>query len=299
MPIAVSQSSEDSNQPSEQGPLVRIMSWNIQKFAIPEGRWPGLVRLITQEKPDILCLQETHRWDHNGYALAKQAAEDLGMEVRVGRTANTAIAYRPKPGLSLEGFDAGRVKEVSRGYSAGRFAVADLPAPLVVISAHVSPYSVQQGLIDVQPLVTRARRHGGLGLIAGDFNHPPLDDPPPDFAALQPHLRMIRGVPEDPLCPWEGPWRPNTRVAEQLLAGEMVDAAAFIADRDGRPELRAPTGVYGQMRVDRFEAVLALRRALKSYNRIDPKCHSDHYGIVLELDLHPKNIDWHLLGEFH
>jgi|GEM_PF-6106565 len=291
-------------------PQLKILSWNQQYDAIPAGRWPYMVQRIHELKPDILCLQECRGW-LTDKSMAEQAARDLGMEIRLGwaprqgmDAGGTAIAWRP--GLELTHF-AGYRLGLTRGMAQGVFHIPGLPVPLTVISAHVANVP-EQALADVGILIDRARRYGGLGVIAGDINFPGKGDPPPpDVRRLQPHLRLYRFKPTNLDTPWEGDWVPNEDVAQRFIIGEMVDVAAYLADITGDGSYRAPTGVFGEMRVDQIHVVRALQGTIAGYGRVDPRhpaapggLVSDHWGVWCDLDLNRlSGADLALLQEYH
>lgn len=279
---------------------LRVASLNMSYGAVQEGRWPGLARLVRKVRPDILALQECRGWVMDGYRMARQAAEVLGMEIRVGRcpqgrspeeTGETAIAWRPE--LELAAFED-HVFDVSRGYSLGVFRVPgdDLVA---VASVHASPYSREQALIDSLPMAARVRRWGGIGIAAGDFNQPGLHQPPPDWSQLMPYNRANRGIPADPLEPWNGPWGVDLTLALRMRAAEMIDVAAHLALVRQDKRLLAATG-RGQMRVDHIYVVRALAPGILDYGLVDTQGLSDHALIWTDLDL--EKVDRSQLQEY-
>ncbi|MFE2729457.1 hypothetical protein, partial [Kitasatospora sp. NPDC059327] len=181
------------------------MSQNIQ-YGADAGRWAGLVELVREVGPQLLLLQEA---DHLAApAAAGAAAEALGMELVVAPSRNLPVAVAWDPAqLRIEDVETRYTGEMHHGYAAARIApwglAAGLPAPLVAISAHLIPYSAQAAAVEAQILAARVHRHGGIGLIGGDINHPTATDPEPDWETVRPYNRSARcRRRERPGDPW-------------------------------------------------------------------------------------------------
>ncbi|RCG20082.1 hypothetical protein DQ384_37620 [Sphaerisporangium album] len=260
--------------------LLRIMSQNVQLGAHRDGRWVRLAQIIREHDPSILLLQECMGWLDNDMRQVIAAEKDLGMRVWVGfsRTkSHTVVAHAPE--LPVAGFESNPYT-LMQGYSAARFALPGLPVPLVVISAHLTAYSVEGAAEEAQLLAARAYRYDGLGVLGGDLNCCPVGDPEPEWEGVPPYNRMNRCLPRS--SPDE-PWRANTIVGGKLAAGGMIDVAAYLADRRGDVSLRAATGLGG-VRVDQFHVTPALKAAIVDYRRVDVGEASDHWGVVMDLD---------------
>jgi endonuclease/exonuclease/phosphatase family metal-dependent hydrolase len=266
--------------------MLTVMSQNAQHRASAEGRWSGLVDIIRGVAPQVLLLQEVD-WLADPDE-AKSAAQALGMSLVVApsRNLNTAVAWDPEYLELLDTETRYSASEMHHGYCAPRFKplglAVDLPAPLVVLSTHLTPYSAQGAAQEAQLLCTRAYRYGGFALIVGDINHAPLGDDEPDWSLVQPYNRTSR-------CRRRGsendPWKGNRIVGQTFRDAEFTDVAAYIADLRGEPGLRQPTGKAGLLRVDQAHVTPGLVPALTDYWRVDPGPHSDHYGIAFALDL--------------
>ncbi|RCG19060.1 hypothetical protein DQ384_38700 [Sphaerisporangium album] len=259
--------------------LLKIMSQNIRHGAHLDGRWPRLAEIIRGQKPSILLLQECQGWLDNDMRQVIAAERDLGMRVWVGysRTrAYTVVAHVPVPVVAFES----NPYTLMQGYGAARFAFPGLPVPLVVISTHLTAYSVEAAAAEAQLLAARAYRYDGLGVLGGDLNCCPVGDPEPDWELVQPYNRMNRCLPR---ASAKEPWRANTIVGDKLAAAEMIDVAAHLADLRGDASLRAATGT-GLVRVDQFHVTPALKDAIVDYYPVDPDGASDHSGIVTVLD---------------
>ncbi|KPI02975.1 Endonuclease/exonuclease/phosphatase [Actinobacteria bacterium OK074] len=262
-----------------------VMSQNVQYGADKDGRWDGIIPEIRSVEPQLLLLQEVD-WLADP-AAARAAGDALGMEVRVApsRTLNTAVAWNPAA-LELLDIETKYSRELHHGYCAARFRPLGLarewPEPLVAISTHLTPYSAQAAAQEVQLLIARAYRHGGIALLGGDINHMPLGDDEIDWTRVKPYNRTSRcHRREHPTDPWRG----NRVVGQTLRDGEFTDVAAYLADRRSDPSLRGATGKHGLLRVDQVHVTPALVPAVKDYWCVDPGPHSDHRGVVAVLDL--------------
>lgn len=261
------------------------MSLNVQLGANVDGRWDAQVDLIHEVEPDFLLLQEVD-WlaDPNE---AKAARDALGMDLFVApsRQLNTAVAWKPQA-LEKVGTDTRySATDLHHGYALVQFKPLGLaqewPVPFVVISAHLTPFSVEAAGPEAQLVVNRAYRYGGIGLVGGDINHLPLDDPEPDWSLVQSHNRA--GRCHRRTHPGE-PWRGNRLVGEVFRDGEMTDVAGHLADLQQDPFLRQPTAVAGHIRVDQFHVTPALVPALVDYRLVDTGDGSDHDGVVATVD---------------
>lgn len=221
--------------------MLTVMSQNVQYGADREGRWDGIVKNIRDISPQIVLLQEVDFL--NTPEAARAAEEHLGMRLAVApsRNLNTAVAWNPDC-LELIGVETKLNQDFHHGYCAPRFMPLDLkrelPAPLVVISAHLTPYSADAAALEAQMLCARAYRYGGIGMVAGDINHMPLGDPEIDWTLVQPYNRTSRchrrKTPDEP-------WAGNRVVGETFRDGEFTDVAAYLADLRADPTLRAET----------------------------------------------------------
>lgn len=262
---------------------LRIVSQNVEHGAAAQNRWPGMVAAITELRPQLVMLQEVD-WLTNGPAV--RAAEwDLGLRLIVAKSLHmpTAIAWDPDR-LSLREHHIDTQHNTWHGFCLATFDVTgtDLPVPLVAISAHLTPYSAAAAAIEAQIIGSRAYRYDGLGVIAGDINHPPLGDPEPDWTLIQPYNRMARCLP---IASPDEPWRANTIVGQTLYSGGFTDVAAHMADRNHDPTLREPTGKHGGLRVDQIHVTPALRPAIAGAFRRDTTAFTDHHLVGADLDL--------------
>ncbi len=255
-----------------------MMSFNIQTGG--GERWPRLLKAIRDVGPDVLALQECRGWLDNDARQLADVEHDLGMR---GLIAPSRSGFHTvlmiKPAVRWTGWEVTYAGELLHGFGAAKLEVAGLTLPLVAISTHLTPYSAAAAAAEAQILIARAYRHGGVGVILGDINHCPLSDPEPPWERIPPYNRSSRTLPGP-----DGSPRANTIVGEVLRAGGMTDVAGYLAESRGEASLRRPTGA-GLVRVDQIHVTPALLPAVTDYWLVDPHDASDHWGMVVTLDL--------------
>lgn len=268
--------------------MLTVMSLNLLMGG--EERLPGLVDLVRDRAPDVLMLQEANGWADPGDQRLRDLEQDLGMR---GRIAPSQTGFHTGI-LTTEEIEWVEWREkyahaTFHGFSELVVTVPGLPEPVVLLSAHLNPWSADAAAIEAQLLAGRAHKEaadrfaGGLGILAGDINHVPLNDPEPPWDLVTPADRASRTIAS------ETPLRANRIVGQVLARGELVDAAAHLAEAGDEPELRAPTGHDGQLRGDQIHITWGLLPALVDYRRIttwvDDVELSDHDAVVAVLDL--------------
>ncbi|MFJ6384707.1 hypothetical protein ACIQI7_32455 [Kitasatospora sp. NPDC092039] len=265
-------------------PTLTVMSQNIQ-YGSDVRRWAGLVDVVRAVAPQLLLFQEADHLTDPGQADAARRA--LGMELfvapaRSGRP--VSVAWDPAH-LRVEDIETRYAAELHHGYAAARIApwglTAALPAPLIAVSAHLIPYSAQQAAVEAQILAARVYRHGGIGLIGGDINHPTATDPEIDWERVKPYNRSARC--ERRQNPGD-PWVSNRIVGRTLRDADLTDVAAHLADDRQDPTLRRATGRHGGLRVDQVHTTPALTPAAIDYQVVEHD-HSDHLAVVATFDL--------------
>ncbi|MEV7955201.1 hypothetical protein [Streptomyces sp. NPDC088141] len=262
------------------------MSQNVQYGADKDGRWEGTVANIRSVRPQVLLLQEVDFLVDPDTAKAAEDALGMRLAVAPSRNLNTAVAWDPEHLQMVDTETKYAATEMHHGYCAPRFKPLgldrELPAPLVAISTHLTPYSAQAAAQEAQMLCARAYRYGGIALVGGDINHLPLGDDEPDWSLVQPYNRTSRCLRRTSTSE---PWKGNPIVGEVFRDGEFTDVAAHVADRRNAPELRRPTGKAGLLRVDQAHVTPALVPTIQDYWTVDPGEHSDHFGLAFTLDL--------------
>jgi endonuclease/exonuclease/phosphatase family metal-dependent hydrolase len=208
----------------------------------------------------------------------------MRMAVGPSRNLPTAVAWDPER-LDLVDVDTKYSMELHHGYCAPRFEVLGLDeplgVPLVAISIHLTPYSARAAADEISLLIARAQRYGGLGMVIGDVNYLPSDDPEPDWTQVKPYNRTARCLRRRSL---DEPWRGDRIVGWTLRDGDMTDVAAYLSERRGDSSLLAPTGHAGRVRVDQQHMTKALSPAIEDY-RLVPADFSDHDGVLCTYDL--------------
>ena len=284
-PIAGLAASTSTTPGTPGSAMLTVASQNVQYGAAAGGRWPDLVATIRGINPHLLLLQECDWLADAGHA--KQAARDLGLDLAVAPSFGlpTAVAWDPSR-LRRTGCDTHYATRLHHGYCAPRFEVVGLddplPVPLVAISTHLVPSSAEQAAAEASLVGSRAYRYGGLGLLGGDINHCPLNDPEPDWATIQPYNRMARCQRRSSD---DEPWRGNTIVGQTLRDGAFTDVAAYVAERRRDPSVRQPTSRFGGIRGDQAHVTAALAPTIEDYWQVDAGDASDHHLIAFTLDL--------------
>ncbi|WP_149829076.1 endonuclease/exonuclease/phosphatase family protein [Streptomyces tailanensis] len=263
-----------------------VMSQNVQYGAFEDGRWEGLVEIIRDVDPQLLCLQEVDALADPERAESIRKALGMELVVAPSKYLPTALAWDPAVWEWAGTETKYSLTEMHHGYCTLQLRplglATDWPVPLVAISTHLNPYSAQAAAVEAQLLCARAYRHGGIGFIAGDINHMPLGDPEPDWSLVQPYNRTSRCLRrQHPDDPWQG----NRIVGQTLRDGDFTDVAAHLADLHRDPELLQSTGRHGLLRVDQAHVTQPLVPAIRDYCRVDPKEYADHFGVVFTLDL--------------
>lgn len=260
--------------------MLTVMSVNL-RYGADNDRWRRLANLIHDASPQILLLQEAVGWADDGNQRLSTAQRDLGMrgQIAPSRTGfHTGILIN-EDALEWREWITKYNHTSLHGHAELTVTAPGLSKPLVVISAHLTPYSADTAAQEAQVLIGRAHRTGGHGLIGGDINHVPPGDTEPPWDQVPAHDRAARTVAADPVP------RANHIVGQVLARGDLVDVAAHLADQRNDTSLRAWTGHIGMVRTDQIHITKALLPALVDYQRIDTKPWSDHDAVVATLDL--------------
>ncbi|WP_261568243.1 endonuclease/exonuclease/phosphatase family protein [Frankia gtarii] len=263
-------------------PSCTLVSLNLRRGA-PGRHWPALAELLQEVEPDIVCLQEANGWGDDLIRLCAAEA-DLGMRgvlAPSGSGFHTALLYRPGR-ARLVRWETRYAQQTLHGFGIGVLELPGIETPLAVVSAHLTPYSAAAAAQEAQVIASRLRRASPLGVLAGDVNYPGLGDPTPDWSRVPDHDRVARCLPRDSDTV---PWRANPLVGATLRTAGLCDVAAHLADSTGDATLRAPTS-RGGMRVDQVHITRGAQAT--GYRLLDTAEHSDHQGLVVNLDLSPR-----------
>lgn len=261
--------------------MLTVMSLNLRNGAT-DGRWAGMVPLIRAVNPQVLLIQEAVGWANSDDERLAVAERDLGMrgQIAPSRTGfHTGILINENT-LTWGDWNTKYNHTSLHGHAELTVTAPGLSMPLVLMSAHLTPYSAVTAAGEVSVLIGRAHRAGGCGIIAGDINHIPPGDQEPPWDEIPAHDRSARSVANDPIP------RANHIVGYTLARGRLVDVAAHLADQRNDPSLRAWTGHIGKVRTDQAHVTEQLLPALADYWTVPMAPYSDHDGIVVCLDLH-------------
>lgn len=266
--------------------MLTVMSLNLLMGG--GDRLPGLLGMVTDVSPQILLLQEANGWADEGDLRASALESELGMR---GKIAPSATGFHTGIFTTEDlGWVEWREKYAHATFHGHAELVVDagLPEPLVIISAHLNPWSTDAATPEAQLLLGRAHKEaadkiaGGLGILGGDINHVAPGDPEPPWDQVSPADRASRTIASEPEL------RANRSVGQVLARGDMVDVAAHLADLRDEPELRAPTGHDGQLRGDQIHVTKRLAPAIIDCRRVstwvDDVELSDHDAVVAVLD---------------
>ncbi|SEP53956.1 hypothetical protein [Amycolatopsis saalfeldensis] len=259
--------------------MFQVMSVNLRHGA-GDGRWAGIAALIRDVAPQILLLQEANGWADPEDQRLVAAEQELGMRGAIAPSPSgfhTGILI-DGDAVSWDDWDTDHAHFSMHGHSELIATVPWLPAPLTVLSAHLSPDSADLAAQEAQVLIRHVHRTGGYGILGGDINHVPPGDAEPDWSKVPPHDRAARTVVADPVL------RANHAVGHVLARGDLIDVAAHLADQRHDPTLRAWTGHIGMVRTDQIHITRKLLPALIDYRRIEARPFSDHDAVVAEFD---------------
>ncbi|WBB81696.1 endonuclease/exonuclease/phosphatase family protein [Micromonospora sp. WMMD882] len=265
--------------------MLRVITWNIRTGGRDRGgpdRLDRVVRVVTEQRPDLLAVQELRGFDRDG--TADRFAEAVGMRAYLVRSRfGQPVAVLVRPPWRARA--AGPVRRPFH-HAAQRVTVDTAAGPLTVVSAHLDPYRGWRRRVEAGWLAAAVRRAPGeLALLAGDLNtlEPGVDHTariarlPAAYRSR--HLRRDGRTPE-------------TRAVARLRRAGLVDL--FDRAGDGPPET-APTACGGGvefsgMRLDYLlgtPALAALARGCRVARGGETEHASDHYPVVVDLDLDP------------
>jgi endonuclease/exonuclease/phosphatase family metal-dependent hydrolase len=262
------------------------MTWNVRtggRDRTGPGRLDRIARVVADERPDLLAVQELRGFD-SGDALAGFAAE-VGMRAHLARSRfGQPVAVLVRPPLRV--LAAGPVRRPFH-HAAVRVTVATDAGPLTLLGAHLDPYCGLRRRVEAGWLAAAVRRAPGeLALLAGDLNTLDPDTGHADRIARLPPAYRRRHLRRDGRTP-------ETRAVARLAAAGLVDLHRALAPGDAG--LTAPTrhgggAEFSGMRLDYLFATPALAwRARSCVVRRggDAEHASDHYPVLAGFDLRP------------
>lgn len=265
--------------------MLRVMTWNIRtggRDRTGPGRGDRLVRVVTDQWPDVLAVQELRDFHRDG--TAGRFAEAVGMRPYLARSCfgqPVAVLVRPPWRVTA----AAPLRRPFH-HAAQQVTLTTTAGPLTVLGAHLDPYRGWRRLVEAGWLAAAVRRAPvDLAVLAGDLNTlEPGVDHGARIARLpeayrRRHLRRDRRTVE-------------TRAVGRLHRAGLVDL--FGRAGTGAPET-APTrygsGVeFSGMRLDYLfgtPPLAALARNCRVVRGGETEYASDHYPVVVDLDLDP------------
>ncbi|BCL16505.1 endonuclease/exonuclease/phosphatase family protein [Micromonospora sagamiensis] len=265
--------------------MLRVMTWNIRtggRDRTGPDRRDRVLRMVDDQRPDVLTLQELRGFEARG--VAERFGDAVGMRAYLARSCfgqPVAVLVRP-PWRVLSATPVRRPFH----HAAARVTLATAAGPLTVCSAHLDPYCGLRRLLEAGWLAAAlCRAPGDLALLAGDLNtlEPGVDHTariarlPAEYRRR--HLRRDGRTVE-------------TRAVARLHRAGLVDL--FTHAGAGEPAT-APTAhgggaEFSGMRLDYLLATPALAgraRGCRVVRGGETEYASDHYPVVVDLDLTP------------
>lgn len=264
------------------------MTWNIRTGGRDRGggdRLKQVVRVIDEQAPDVLALQELRGFDSDG--LMAGVAGRVGMTPHLARSClGQPVAVLVRPPYQV--VEAGPLRRPFH-HAAARVVVATAAGPLTVLGAHLYPYSGGRRRMEADWLVRAVRRaRGPLTLVTGDLNSlDPGVDHTERLAGMpalyrRRHLRRFGGAVD-------------TRAIARLLAADLVDL--WPSCNVGAPEADGHTvptrfggAEFAGMRLDYLlgtRDVAERTRECRVLRGGTANRASDHYPLLTTLDLGP------------
>lgn len=259
---------------------MRVMTYNIGNGA--GERRDAVLRVIADQRPDVLSLQELRGFDGRDDRFARFAAE-LGMRGFLARS------WLGQPVAVLVGGDyrvlaAAPVRRPFH-HAAMRVTVASDRGPLVVLGAHLWPYGGGRRRLEAGWLAGQVRsalRAGSMAVALGDLNSL---DPGTD------HADRIRRLPVSYRSRHVTRGRVDTRAVARLTDAGLVD---LYQRRVRGRQCTVPTefggAEFAPMRLDYILATPAAAHGASDWRVVDgggARMASDHFPVVVDLALHP------------
>ncbi|TCB92130.1 endonuclease/exonuclease/phosphatase family protein [Micromonospora zingiberis] len=256
--------------------MLRIVTWNIRNGGQDRGgpdRRDLLARVVAEQRPDVLAVQELRGLDVTGFAAR------VGLRAyRAGTWFGQSVAVLVRPSWPV--LAAAPVRRPFH-HAAQLVTIGTAAGPLTVLSTHFHPYSGRRRLVEAGWAGAALRRAGdGLALLAGDLNTLDPYAEHADRIARLPAAYRRRHLRRDGRTV-------DTRAVARLLAAGLVDLGATAGPT-------VPTGYGGaefsDMRLDYLLATptLATHHLTTQVIRT-PHTHqaSDHHPLQTTLSLTP------------
>jgi exodeoxyribonuclease-3 len=254
------------------------MTWNIRTGG--GDRLGAIARVIAEQAPDVLALQELRDFDRAGGRRMRELADAVGMTAQLAPSAfgqPVAVLLR-SPGRAV----ARTAVRWRLHHAAAAVVVPTDRGPLTVVSTHLNPFSPYRRMREARWLAARYAAPRRPVLLAGDLNAlDPWTDHTDKLARL-PGLYRRRHVHDDGTA--------DTRTLAAFDAAGLVDLWRVAGSGPGltAPTTRGGGREFSGMRLDYVlgsPPAAALARACRVVTGGDTEHASDHYPVVAELDL--------------
>jgi exodeoxyribonuclease III len=265
------------------------MTWNIKTGGVDHGRGDRLgaiLAVIDRERPDVLTLQELRDFDRHDGRRMREFAAAAGMTAHLaGAVFGQPVAVLVRPPLAITS------RQVVRWRLHHAAAVVVVPTgsgPLTVVSTHLNPFSPERRRREARWLAARYGSRKRLVLLAGDLNAlDPGTDHTDELARLSPPYRR-RHIGAGGVA--------DTRAVAAFAGGGFTDLWPVIGAGDGHtaPTTKGGGDEFSGMRLDYVLAsapAAAAARAARVIRCDEAEYASDHYPVVVDLDLRSVDLD--------
>jgi endonuclease/exonuclease/phosphatase family metal-dependent hydrolase len=262
---------------------------NLQHGGAGKGgdRWPLIAERLGNAQADVTLLNEALGWQECDGELLKRAERDLGMTAlrplppaRSGH--HVVIMYRPGTLGAPQDYNVDFAAQCEHGMAVAAWDIG-LPRPLAICTAHLSPFSPAEALIEAQKARWTSLRYGDrnnddhyYSIIGADFNSPPLFRSAADVKRMNVLDRAARFADAAGTIP-------DTGIARAFADVGFTDTAEILYQQDKDERHLARTGRSD--RIDRILVTERLRRAVVRGARLDtPAGAADHDGLDVTID---------------
>jgi endonuclease/exonuclease/phosphatase family metal-dependent hydrolase len=262
-----------------------VMSWNLHNGGLDQAeksdnRYWGQLAFIANLAPDIVCLQEARWWNSNGYRRLLAFEATTGLRAFLGHATSgihTVVAVRTTSMTPIMHDVDSRIHHV---HNKLMVTLPEHPAPLVIVSTHLSPYD---GITRLQETATLLDLAHTSCIIAGDMHSAAPDDPPTNYTNT-PQIERLHSLmlPTDNTLNQEPVNIEDRRALALLLHAGFTDTATTLDPTTGHD------GTRPQRRQHRIlvSPSMSPRLASGSYAVLDTeetRTLSYHLPIVIEL----------------
>jgi endonuclease/exonuclease/phosphatase family metal-dependent hydrolase len=271
---------------------ITFMTQNVARGGLHDSkgnyhdRWPALAERINEFKPDILFLNELNNWQDYGHKQLIRAMNDLDMDAAPlspnESDYGTGILFRRDVMGRWQYHKNSMSHMTTHGFAVTGFDVG-LPQLLIVAPVHLSFYSAQKAVEEVQLVMNKTLTQSPFVVVGGDYNHSPAVGSRPDFHSAKSYSWAARTIVSSADQVPVEKFIPDQQVAWTLKRGGMVDVAEELYEKSKDKSLLKPTVEYD--RLDQIWMSRQLAPAIESYRLTtkNPEA-SDHAGVVAIID---------------